>query len=33
MEDIQLLRRFAGNPEMEPTPRLRQMLGLAPAEE
>ena len=33
MEDIQLLRRFAENPEMEPTPRLRQMLGLAPAEE
>ena len=33
MEDLQLLRRFAGNPEMEPTPRLREMLGLAPAEE
>ncbi|HOO20588.1 MAG TPA: hypothetical protein PLJ99_00175 [Kiritimatiellia bacterium] len=33
MEDIQLLRRFAGNPEMEPTPRLRALLGLAPEEE
>jgi hypothetical protein len=33
MEDVQLLRRFAGNPEMEPTPRLRALLGLAPAEE
>lgn len=33
MKDIQLLRRFAGIPEMEPTPRLRALLGLAPAEE
>ena len=33
MEDVQTLRRFASNPEMEPTPRLREMLGLAPAEE
>ena len=33
MEDVQVLRRFAGNPEMEPTPRLRVMLGLAPVEE
>ena len=33
MEDLQLLRRFAGSPEMEPPPRLMDMLGLAPAEE
>ena len=33
MEDSQMLQRFAENPEMVPTPRLRVLLGLAPVEE
>ena len=33
MEDFQMLRRLALNPEMDPTPRLRAMLGLTPVEE
>ena len=33
MEDVQMLRRFAWDPEMDPTPRLRAMLGLTPVEE
>lgn len=33
MEDIRLVRQYAWNPEMEATPRLRALLGMAAAEE